>query len=1370
MADIRLDLLGGFALRSPSGDAITLSARKARAVLAYLALAAGRPQPRDKLAALLWADSNAEQARSSLRQALTAIRRAVGSDVLAIAEGDRVLMCGVTADVVLFETYLQGAEAAALQAAADLYRGDLLDGFDAGSPAFDQWLTIERERLRALAGGLLERLVETYRAAGDLEHAVACAVRLLAMDPLREPVHRALMRLYQRQGRQASALKQYRICRALLQRELGISPEAETDALYQLLMRSRRAGEPADAAALGDEDDDLPEPATPVAAPSPPTAQPDAPLSAGGETAPLDTRGEGAARSPAAAVPAPSDAPSAAPSAVPAPAPSGPQLRHAVVVVAEVDLTGASVDSPGAAMLDPEQMHDVLVRWRAHAHALAASCGGHITDELGARLTVVFGVPVAHGNDAERAVHVATALHEGLEAVCPQCATPARARVGVASGQVLSAPPTAGVPGSMTLTGAPVAVAARVMEHAQPGHTVVSNRVYLALPGRIDASHLTDLVMLGIPESIPLWAVHRFLDPAETAPQHAFVGRSAELVQLAGVAGDCLRARQGRVVVIRGEAGIGKSRLAERFVALAREHGMDALRTLVLDFGVDRAGDPLRMLLANLFGASANAGTDALQRAVAQAVAAGRLAEEDEPFARDLLDIPCTPAQAAALAAMEPAVRQQGAQRCLVSLAVQRSERKALLIVVEDVHWAERALLACLARLAGATRSCPLVLALTVRPEQDLLDSGWRAATGNASLTTIDLGPLNEHEAQELATRYRHVGPLLAHSCIRRAEGNPLFLDQLLRNAETGSDADALPGSLQSIVLARLDRLPEEHRLALQAAAVLGQRFSPAALRYLLGRPDDPCDALVRQAMVRPEGEDYLFMHALIHEAVYASLLKSRRLALHRRAADWYLARDPALHAEHLEAAGEAGAARAYEAAARHEASHFRNERALRLVERALQLVERAPDDQVRQSLACLRGELMLDLGQPADALAAFRQAVTAAADDAQQARAWFGVAASLRLLDRYQEALAALEEAHRAALSTGEDEMLAQIESLRGNVHFPMGNMEACLAAHQKALHHAESAHSALGEVRALGGLGDASYQQGRMVTAREQFGRCVALAREQGFVRIEGANLPMVAVSDLMCHALPQSYENCEAALRIAHRIGDTRIEVLALDVMASTAQLGGDFPAVLRYTEQGLSVARRLGARRFEAELLGRRALALARVNADGDEAAEPGPEVDNMMAEAMELSHATGLRYSGPMILGFLARITPDPARQRAAIEEGERILAQGCVSHCHLDLYEAAIEVALQAEDWDGAERAAMALRDYMAAEPFPWASFHVRRAQLLAMLGRDLKAGRAAGQPRIAQLQALRSEGAQAGLGDALVRIDAALRRLGVAG
>lgn len=1312
MAAVRLDLFGGFTLSSPDGTPIPLSARKARAVLAYLALAGGRPQPRDKLAALLWPDSHAEQARTSLRQALSAVRRAVEGYPVVLADADRVALCGVAVDVAAFEDHLRAATPDALEAAVALYRGDLLEGFDAAAPTFDHWLAVERERLRGLALQALARLMDRHERAGELDRAIACATRLLTLDALQESVHRALMRLYDRQGRQALALKQYRLCRIALQRELGVSPEAETEALHQQILRARRQPSPVPPAPAGRE----------------------APGEAGASTEPI------ADADSAAAAPEP-----------PAPSvPATPEPRHAVVVVASVDDIGAH-----AAGLDAEQIHGLLMRWRESARALACACGGAVTDEIGARLTVVFGVPVAHGNDAERAMHVAVGLHDSVRRLCPECAIPPAVRVGVASGQVLfaAAPATAG--GAMTLTGPPVNVAARVMEHAQAGQTVVSNRVFLALPGRLEVEHLTDVSMPGIPEPIPLWRVGRFLDPAETAPQHAFVGRQAELVQLAGVAGDCLRSGQGRVVVIRGEAGIGKSRLAERFVALAREHGMEALRALVLDFGVSTSGDPLRVLVRGLFGIDACAGTEARAAVIAEAIASGRIDDDDVPFAFDLLDVPQPQAQAAALAAMDAGARQRGVQRFVLAQVARRSALKPLLIVLEDVHWAERALLDCLARLAAATRTCRLVLAMTVRPEQDPLDSAWRAAAGSASLTTIDLGPLNDAEARELATRYRHVDEQLADSCIRRAEGNPLFLDQLLRNAGPGTDAEALPGTLQSIVLARMDRLPESHRQALQAAAVLGQRFSPAALRHLLGAADDPWDALARQAMLRPEGEDYLFMHALIHQAVYASLLKSRRLALHRRAADWYRSRDLTLHAEHLDAASDADAAAAYEAAARHEAGHFRNERALRLVERALQIVG---DGATRQSLACLRGELTLNLGQPAEALKAFEHAVALADDHSQRAHAWFGVASALRLLDRYERALIALQHAQHGAAAIGDEDMLAQIESLRGNVHFPMGDLDACLSAHQRALQHARTAGSALGEARALGGLGDAYYQQGRMVTARAHFVRCVELARARGFVRIEGANLPMVGAVDSLCNALSSALARCEEALRIARRIGDARIELLAYDVMASTEQQTGEWAKSQAHAERALALARRLGARHFEAELAGRRALSIG--NQGHPEAAE------QLLDEAMALSRDTGMRYSGPMILGFLARTSRDPDKQRRALAQGEAILAQSCVSHCHLDLYEAAIDVSLRNGRWDDADRYADALQAYTRPEPFPWAQFQIRRARVLAALGRSQRGASQAGLQ--SELMALRKEAIGAGMLAALAAIEEVLRRVGI--
>ncbi|MBP0639842.1 BTAD domain-containing putative transcriptional regulator [Cupriavidus sp. AcVe19-6a] len=1306
MTRARLDLFGGFQLSSADGTPIPLTARKARAVLAYLALAQGRAQPRDKLAALYWAESNAEQARSSLRQALSASRRALddagtpGQHVL-LAEGDCVTLVGITVDVCEFEQCAREATPASLARAADLYRGDLLEGFHAAAPAFDHWLAIERERLRGVALGALAKLLAHHEQAGATDLAIACATRLLALDPLQEGVHRVLIRLYERQGRQALALKQYRLCRAALQRELRVSPEPETEALYQAILRARR--EPATGSLGGDDSAGAGQ-----AAPGPDAAPPTAMLAA-------------------ALTPE-------------------PQLRHAVVLVASLEEEGAG----GA--LEPEQLHQALACWRQQARALAGACGGHITDEIGTRLTIVFGVPVAHGNDAERALHTAGALHAALARLAGTAGSRLQARVGLASGQVLAACGDS----DLTLTGGPVGVALQAMQAAEAGGTMVSNRVYQALPGRLEADCVVRAVLPGAAEPIPLWRVRRFLGVEQAPAEHAFVGRHAELAQLAGVADSCLRSGHGRVVLIRGEAGIGKSRLAGRFVALARERGLEAHRVLVLDFGAGSGGDPMRMLAHSLVGAARSPGAKGGSAAAIEAtLAAWQLAEQDVMFVRDMLELPQSSDHAAALAAMDPASRQRGVQRLMVTLATRRSAARALLIVVEDVHWAERTVLDCLAQLAAATRGHALVLVLTVRPEHDPVDAAWRATSQGAPLTTIDLGPLDDAEAHELAACYRQVDPAVAASCIRRAEGNPLFLDQLLRGAEAGAEAgaDELPGTLQSIVLARLDRFSTADRQALQAAAVLGQRFSSAALRHLIQDPDYACERLVMAAMTRPEGDDYLFMHALIHEAVYASLLKSRRQNLHRRAAAWYEGRDPALMAEHLDAAGDPGAPEAYAAAARHEAAHFRGERALRLVERAQRLDS---DVACRHALACLHGELALDLGLAAQSLQAFRQAQPLASGAAQQARAWQGTAAALRLLDRHDEALSALREAEQAAAELGQSERLAEIESLRGNLYFPMGDMDRCLAAHQRALGHARAAGSVLGEARALGGLGDAYYQQGRMITAHAHFVRCVGLARAHGFVRIECANLPMVGAVELFRNQLDAARASCEEGLRLAQRIGDARSEMLAHDVMTSTAQLAGDWRQAEAHARLALALTRRLGARRFEAEVLARLGLALGALG--------QVQEAEALLDEALQLSHASGLRYSGPTVLGFLARTTRDPGRQLHALRQAEAILAQGCVSHCHVDLLEAAIDVSVSLRRWQEADRYLAALQDYMRPEPFPWGDFLIRRGRALINAGQE---GEGGGTPALQEnLRQLRDEAHAAGLHASLGAIDAALERL----
>src|SRR5262245_40156758 len=242
MAKLSLTLLGGFQARLDPGPALALPTRKTQALLAYLALPLGQAHPRDKLASLLWGGIREESARASLRQALFAIRKALGEVEPALRhEGETVALdaAAVDADTAAFERAATDETSEALERAVGLYRGDLLSGFALDEAPFEEWLLGERERLRELALEALAKLLAHQRKAGATEPAIGTALKLLTLDPLQEPVHRALMRLYAEVGRRGTALRQYQQCVGVLQRELGVEPEAETKALYQEILRQR---------------------------------------------------------------------------------------------------------------------------------------------------------------------------------------------------------------------------------------------------------------------------------------------------------------------------------------------------------------------------------------------------------------------------------------------------------------------------------------------------------------------------------------------------------------------------------------------------------------------------------------------------------------------------------------------------------------------------------------------------------------------------------------------------------------------------------------------------------------------------------------------------------------------------------------------------------------------------------------------------------------------------------------------------------------------------------------------------------------------------------------------------------------------------
>lgn len=254
MAVLHLELLGDFRLRTESGSLITISARKSQAMLAYLAVKPAQLVSRDKMAALLWSSTAPEQARQSLRQTLSTMRRELASvspQKILVEEGDFLSLDAsvVYCDVAEFESLVATGTAEALDPATRLYAGDFLEGFQIDEEKFDQWVLAERDRLHRMALRAHAQLVEQLSRSGSLDEAVAIAQQSLRIDPLQEAMHRTLMRLYLQSGDLLNALQQYDSCAKLLRRELDLEPDAETRALQQEIVelrKRRNASQPAE--------------------------------------------------------------------------------------------------------------------------------------------------------------------------------------------------------------------------------------------------------------------------------------------------------------------------------------------------------------------------------------------------------------------------------------------------------------------------------------------------------------------------------------------------------------------------------------------------------------------------------------------------------------------------------------------------------------------------------------------------------------------------------------------------------------------------------------------------------------------------------------------------------------------------------------------------------------------------------------------------------------------------------------------------------------------------------------------------------------------------------------------------------------------
>jgi class 3 adenylate cyclase/tetratricopeptide (TPR) repeat protein len=994
--------------------------------------------------------------------------------------------------------------------------------------------------------------------------------------------------------------------------------------------------------------------------------------------------------------------------AAPSRAEAGDAERRPVTVLF-ADLCGYTRLSQS---LDPEDVHAVLERYFGVVDAIVERFGGRVDKHIGDAVMAIFGAPVAHGDEPARAVRAAEAIQRAMSDVGSPLGRALAAHVGIAAGEVVASGVGTGEHRAYTVIGPSVNLASRLVDVAGPGEIVLDDAVHDAVAREATCTPLDALAIRGIDRPVTAWRLDALGVRGDAGAPAPFVGRVGELAQLTALIRACAAGTAGSVVHVRGDPGIGKSRLVAELARIATVDGFACHAGLVLDFGTAKGRDPIRDVVASLVALVPTSSPDERMRALETVIGRDILSADARAPLADLLDLPTPPEGRELYAAMDHVARHRAQCDVLVTLVEAAARDAPVLITVEDLHWADGVTLGYVSALARATTTMRALLVLTSRVDGDPLSGGFRASLAGAPLVTLDLAPLSDTDAATLAGGLVATSARFARKCIERAGGNPLFLEQLLRAAEESEDR--LPASLASLVLARVDRLPERERSALRAAAVIGQRFPRALVRQMIAAPDYDCTALLAASLVRPDGEEFLFAHALIRDGVYASLTRPRRAELHRAAAAWYGERDPTLNAEHLDRAEAPEAARAYLAAARAQSTELHPERALALAERGAALA-REPADVVALNLLC--GRLRFDSGEGKPSIEAYERALACATEPGDRCRAWLGIAAGHRLLANFDAAFAALDEALPLARANALVRERAELHYTRGNLHFARSEAAACRAEHAAALGCALEAGDPAWEARATSGLADADYMDGRMRSALSRFTQCVALCERRGLARISIPNRVMMGNCRAYLAEFDAGVADMRAARAIAAKVGDRHGEMLSLESEGLLLVLCDRVHEAVPVLECGLALAEAIGARRYQATLLS--ALAEAEKALGRPEHALAHVE------QALALSRATDMRFCGPMILAVKAALQSDGNQREACRNEAEALLARTCVGHNAIAYHRCGIEDTLARGEWARARGHAEALKDYTRAEPLPYTDFLIARARALAVLGED---------------------------------------------
>jgi class 3 adenylate cyclase/tetratricopeptide (TPR) repeat protein len=567
----------------------------------------------------------------------------------------------------------------------------------------------------------------------------------------------------------------------------------------------------------------------------------------------------------------------------------GMSEERRLVTVLFADLVGFTGRSEAA---DPESMREIQRAYFAAVAAEVERYGGGVEKYIGDAVMALFGVPHAHDDDAERALHASLRLRDAVRGLGYEL----EVRIGVNTGEVVGGLGSGPSAGDYTVTGDAVNVAARLQQAASPGEIFVGPiTARLAgeafelepMPGPLELKGKTEAV-----EALRL-VRERPQRLRLRGGQLPLVGRARELASVHAALAEA-EAGRGLLVAIVGEAGIGKSRLALEVRRHAEEQGFATVWATARSYADAFPFHLLSQVVEELLAPREGLGT--VEALVARGVTADT--ESLELWAGLLNEILGDLSDDEELRGLTPSARHHALVRATTNLLTAHAVRQPLLLVLDDLQWTDAASLAILDELVDPVPGLPVLVVALYRP-------GWTHAwAAKTFYQQVNLAALRPEEtralAQEVLSDLAPGEP--SDEVLDRSGGNPFFLEELLKTEVTaGHDAiprRRLPETVHEVVLARIDALPAEARLVLQLASVAGIEFTEPMLTAL--EPDQQLDealrTLQRQDLVVVRSREperwFAFRHQLIHEVAYRSLLLARRRELHRRIASWLEAQD----------------------------------------------------------------------------------------------------------------------------------------------------------------------------------------------------------------------------------------------------------------------------------------------------------------------------------------------------------------------------------------------------------------------------------------------------------------------------------------------